>query len=226
MRLSALALAAAAFAAQPLDAGTSRIAATSGARDFLAGETKGVAVSADGKLTLGAALAPRAWADDAADAAVFAAAADASGRVFVATGGGLGRLFVSSGAKVALLFTAPEPNITAVAVAPDGSVVCASSPNGKIYRVDPHTADPAKAGSVLGDPKEAAIWALAFAKDGTLYAGTGNKGRVYRKTPSGPVELFREISDLGTIDPIDGGKPAEGMRRFRVLTTTADSDLQ
>jgi hypothetical protein len=156
----------------------------------------GAAVSADGRLTLGPPLAPRAWPDSASDAAVFAAAGDASGRVFIATGGGLGRLFVSDAKGVTLLFTAPEPNLTAVAVAPDGSVVCASSPNGKVYRVNPKESDPAKAGAILGDPKEAAIWALAFGTDGTLYVGTGNKGRVYRKTPSGTLELFHEIEDV------------------------------
>ncbi|MGZ6987620.1 MAG: hypothetical protein ACXVH0_01520 [Thermoanaerobaculia bacterium] len=192
----ALTLAAVLLAAPPLVGGTPHIAVTSGARDFLAGDAKGVAISADGRLTLGAALATRAWPDDAADAAIFAAAADTSGRVFLATGGGLGRLFVSSSTKVTLLFSAPEPNITAVAVAPDGTVVCGSSPNGKIYRVDPKATDPTASGTVLADPKEAAIWALAFAKDGTLYAGTGNKGRVYRKTPSGSLELFHEIEDV------------------------------
>jgi hypothetical protein len=180
----------------PLGAGTPRITVTSGAREFLAGETKGVAISAEGKLTLGAALAGRAWPDDAADAAVFAAASDAGGRVFVATGGGLGRLFVTKGEKVSLVWSAPEPNVTAVAVAPDGTVVCATSPNGKVYRVDTKATDPSKAGSVVGDPKEAAIWALAFAKDGTLYVGTGNKGRVYRKTSAGALELFHEIEDV------------------------------
>src|ERR1035441_2840726 len=192
----ATALAAAFLVSPPLGAGTPRIAVTAGARDFLAGDTKGVAVSADGRLMLGAALAGRAWPDDGKDASGFGAAADSSGRVFVATGGGLGRLFVSTDAKVTLLFTAPEPNITAVAVAPDGLVVCASSPNGKIYRVDPKATDPAKSGAVLAEPKEAAIWALAFARDGTLYVGTGNKGRVYRKTPLGVLELFHEIEDV------------------------------
>ena len=47
MRRPALALAAAILAAPQLRAGTPRIAATSGARDFLAGDAKGVAVSAD-----------------------------------------------------------------------------------------------------------------------------------------------------------------------------------
>jgi hypothetical protein len=191
----ALALALAA-PAPPLLAATSRVAVTAGARDFLAGEAKGAAVSADGRLTLAPPLAPRAWPENAADAAVFAAAGDASGRVFVATGGGLGRLFVSDAKGVTLLFTAPEPNVTAVAVAPDGSVVCASSPNGKIYRVNPSEPDPARAGAVVGDPKEAAIWALAFGPDGTLYAGTGNKGRVYRQRKGGALELFHEIEDV------------------------------
>src|SRR6195952_5346560 len=38
-------------------------------------------------------------------------------------------------------------------------------------------------------------------------------------------ELFSEIEDLGTIEPLDGGRAADGMRRFRVLTTTSDSQL-
>ncbi|HVO51714.1 MAG TPA: hypothetical protein VMV60_12015 [Thermoanaerobaculia bacterium] len=191
-----LAICFALLAASPLFAATSRVAVTIGARDFLAGEAKGTAVSADGRLTLAPPLAPRAWPENAADAAVFAAAGDASGRVYVATGGGLGRLFVSDANGVRLLFTAPEPNLTAVALAPDGAVVCASSPNGKVYRVSPKETDPAKAGVVLGDPKEAEIWALAFGPDGTLYAGTGNKGRIYRKTPTGTLELFHEVEDV------------------------------
>ncbi len=38
-------------------------------------------------------------------------------------------------------------------------------------------------------------------------------------------ELFREIPDLGTIDAIDGGQAADGMRRFRVVTASGDSEL-
>jgi two-component system chemotaxis sensor kinase CheA len=39
------------------------------------------------------------------------------------------------------------------------------------------------------------------------------------------VDLFKEITDLGTIEPLDGGKGAEGMRRFKVVTTSTDNEL-
>ncbi|BAL97272.1 chemotaxis protein CheA [Rubrivivax gelatinosus] len=39
------------------------------------------------------------------------------------------------------------------------------------------------------------------------------------------VELFKEIADLGTIEPLDAGRDADGIRRFKVVTTTPDNDL-
>ncbi len=39
------------------------------------------------------------------------------------------------------------------------------------------------------------------------------------------VELFKEIVDLGTIEPLDGGQPSDGLRRFKVVTTSSDEDL-
>jgi two-component system chemotaxis sensor kinase CheA len=39
------------------------------------------------------------------------------------------------------------------------------------------------------------------------------------------VELFKEIADLGTIEPLDGGRAEEGLRRFKVLTASSDNDL-
>ena len=39
------------------------------------------------------------------------------------------------------------------------------------------------------------------------------------------IELFKEIIDLGTIEPLDGGKAADGMRRFKITTTSTDNDL-
>ena len=39
------------------------------------------------------------------------------------------------------------------------------------------------------------------------------------------VELFQEISDLGQIEPLDAGRAADGLRRFKVSTSSSDSDL-
>ena len=39
------------------------------------------------------------------------------------------------------------------------------------------------------------------------------------------LELFSEITDLGTIESLDGGHASDGMRRFRVVTTSSDADL-
>ena len=37
--------------------------------------------------------------------------------------------------------------------------------------------------------------------------------------------LFNEITNLGTIEAIDCGQPSDGIRRFRVVTTSTDADL-
>jgi two-component system chemotaxis sensor kinase CheA len=39
------------------------------------------------------------------------------------------------------------------------------------------------------------------------------------------VDLFKEIPDLGTIEPLDGGQASDGIRRFKVVTSSTDSDL-
>ncbi len=39
------------------------------------------------------------------------------------------------------------------------------------------------------------------------------------------VELFQEITGLGQIEPLDAGRDADGMRRFKITTTSSDNDL-
>ncbi|MEI6028275.1 MAG: chemotaxis protein CheW [Betaproteobacteria bacterium] len=38
-------------------------------------------------------------------------------------------------------------------------------------------------------------------------------------------DLFDEIPGLGTIEPLDGGQSSDGMRRFKLLTTSSDNEL-
>jgi two-component system chemotaxis sensor kinase CheA len=39
------------------------------------------------------------------------------------------------------------------------------------------------------------------------------------------VDLFKEITDLGIIETLDGGQSADGMRRFKITTASSDNDL-
>ena len=39
------------------------------------------------------------------------------------------------------------------------------------------------------------------------------------------VELFSEIPDLGSIEPLDAGRDADGVRRFKLVTSSSDNDL-
>jgi two-component system, chemotaxis family, sensor kinase CheA len=39
------------------------------------------------------------------------------------------------------------------------------------------------------------------------------------------VDLFGEIVDLGSIEPLDAGQASDGMRRFKVVTTSSDTEL-
>jgi len=39
------------------------------------------------------------------------------------------------------------------------------------------------------------------------------------------LDLFKEIAELGTMEPLDAGQSADGMRRFKVVTRSSDNDL-
>ncbi|WP_348756570.1 chemotaxis protein CheA [uncultured Aquincola sp.] len=39
------------------------------------------------------------------------------------------------------------------------------------------------------------------------------------------ADLFKEIADLGVIEPLDAGRAADGMRRFKITTSSPDNDL-
>ncbi len=69
----------------------------------------------------------------------------------------------------------------------------------------------------------------------TTAAAPGKPGARARVLTVGPLqdpqqaealfELFREIPDLGSIDALDGGQAADGLRRFRIITATPDAEL-
>jgi hypothetical protein len=85
-----------------------------------------------------------------------------------------------------LLWTADQPEIFAVAVDAKGIVYAATSPDGKVYRIEKGKATEYFA------PEARYIWALTFAADGALFVGTGDQGKIFRVTAAGRGEVYYE----------------------------------
>ena len=84
--------------------------------------------------------------------------------------------------------------------------------------------------SVLADaPVEAAAPAASAASVPASKLARGLELRVGPlndpKDADNLIDLFKEIVDLGTIEPLDGGQASDGIRRFKVVTTSSDDDL-
>ncbi len=85
-----------------------------------------------------------------------------------------------------LIWTADQPEIFAVAVDSAGVLYAATSPDGKVYRIEKGKA------TEFFAPQAKYIWALAFASDGSLYVGAGNPGNIYRVDKTGKAETYYE----------------------------------
>lgn len=154
--------------------------------DFLGGEIEGLVVTARGSLRAGPAMTRVAGVDDPF---VLSQAVGDDGSRFIGTGNA-GKVYRLSGNDLKLLYTAPEPEIYAMAFS-RGSLYVASSPNGKVYRVDPRSG----AATEFFDPKEAFIWALTVLPDGSLAAATGIEGRLFRIEPNGKGKVWYDAPE-------------------------------
>jgi hypothetical protein len=70
--------------------------------------------------------------------------------------------------------------VHAMAAAPNGGLYVATSPDGKIYKVDRNGS-----GTPFFDPEAKYIWALAVDAKGNVFAGTGEKGIIYKIAADG-----------------------------------------
>jgi hypothetical protein len=169
--------------------------------DFIRGRFNGLSLSREGRLS----LSPKVETLFTSDQPVIWALAQApNGAIYAATGH-RGRLYKIDGpGKSTLLWTAPEPEIFALAMVPSsvdrsnvdrsgvdrsgvdrsGAVYAATSPDGKVYRIENGKATEYFA------PKARYIWSLAVGPDGALYVGTGEQGKVFRVDSAGRGELW------------------------------------
>jgi hypothetical protein len=151
------------------------------AEDFLAGDIEGFAVTSRGELRPGPSLKKVATFTDPF---VLSQVGAPNGDHFFGTGNE-GKVYRLRGTELKAVYTAPEPEVYAVAFH-DGAVYVGSSPNGKVYRVDPNDGK----ASVFYDPKQAYIWAMEFLPNGDLAVATGVDGKLFRVTPKGEGKVL------------------------------------
>jgi sugar lactone lactonase YvrE len=157
----------------------------SAAEEFLAGELEGFAVTSRGELRVAPAMKKIA---SFTDPFVLSQTAAPNGDRFFGTGND-GKIYRLRGEELKLIFTAPEPEIYAVAFV-SGALLAGTSPNGKVYRVDPESGKE----SVFFDPKQAYIWDLEPAGTDVLVA-TGVEGKLFRVNQKGEGTVLYDSPD-------------------------------
>jgi sugar lactone lactonase YvrE len=158
--------------------------------DFEKGTLTHLSLGSDGRLAL-APVVKEIF--DPSVAFLWAIARDSKGNLY-AGGGGLGgsktKLFmVEPGGKAKTLAELDGITIQAIAIDSKDRVYAATSPDGKVYRVETSGATSGKS-EVFYDPKQKYIWALEFSRSGDLFVATGDQGEIHRVTPAGAGSVF------------------------------------
>jgi hypothetical protein len=186
------------------------------ADELLGGEIEGFAVTSRGELRPGPTLRKVATFTDPF---VLSQTAAPNGDRFFGTGND-GKVYRLRGTELKLVYTSPEPEVYSVAFH-DGALFVGSSPNGKVYRVDP---DDGKS-TVYYEPKQAYIWALRFLGNGDLAVATGVEGKLFRVTGAGQGKVWFDGPDThvrSIAERKDGSLLAGGSGKGRIYEVRAD----
>ncbi len=169
------------------------------------GSAEGVAIRSDGVLEAGPA---NSLLYTTGGNYVWSVAADSAGTMYVGTGGSVGGsatvMRVGVDGKAAKVFEGKELGVQALRLMPDGSLIVATSPDGKVYWVPGKAAVATGSGAaVLFDPAQMAekpkyIWDVAVIGQ-TLFVATGAPAAVYQLPLNGlakgsvatPMLLFK-----------------------------------
>lgn len=182
--------------------------------EFEKGTSNGVAISSDGRLELAPALkqlyvSPSTY--------IWAVVSDPQGNAYVAAGSPARVYRVTPDGKSKIIFEAKELQVQALAIDVDGAIYAATSPDGRVYKLQPNLPPPEKKGkqksgkngesseaaaaaasplettyrsSVFFDPKTKYIWDLELDPAGPLYVATGDHGEIYKVERNGEGSLF------------------------------------
>lgn len=156
------------------------------AEEFLGGELEGFAITSRGELLVAPEMRKLA---SFTDPFVLSQSVAPNGDRFFGTGNE-GKVYRLRGSELKAIFTAPEPEIYAVTFR-DGALFAGSSPNGKVYRVDPESGKH----TVFFDPGQAYIWALQPLDGGDVAVATGVEGKLFRVNAKGEGKVLYDATD-------------------------------
>lgn len=154
--------------------------------ELLGGEIEGFALTSRGELRMAPGMRKIATFTDPF---VLSQTVAPNGDRYFGTGND-GKVYRLRSTELKLVFTAPEPEIYAVAFQ-GGAVLVGSSPNGKVYRVDPESG----AHTVFFDPAQAYIWAIEPLDGGALAVATGVEGKLFRVDSKGTGTVLYDAPD-------------------------------
>ena len=193
------------------------------------GSSEGVAIRNDGRLEAGPATS---LLYATGKSYVWSLASDAAGNGYVGLGGTSSGsavvMKVAPDGKAAQFFEGKELAVQALRVLPDGSVLAATSPDGKVYRIPVGGG----AATVFFDPsateeKPKYLWDLAVGKAGEVYVAAGAPAVVYRVSAGGgKAEVLFKTADqhirclmMGTNGTLWAGSDGAGVI-YRFATGT------
>jgi hypothetical protein len=175
--------------------------------EFARGTTKGVALRSDGALELAPVFKPLFTTPSTY---IWSAVADNEGNLYLGAGAPARVYKITPDGKATVIFEPKELQVQALAI--DGnSIYAATSPDGKVYKIERGTAsaskplaevaakdessvptDPNYTSSLFFDPNTKYIWALAMDPNGRgeLYVATGDRGEIFKVSRSGSGSVF------------------------------------
>ena len=166
------------------------------------GSAEGVAIRSDGRLEAGPATS---LLYATGKSYVWSLASDGVGTGYVGLGGtALGSAVVMKATpdgKATQIFAGKELAVQALRAAADGSVLAATSPDGKVYRIPQGSGADSTAAQVVFDPATTAekpkyLWDLAVGKAGEVYVAAGAPAAVYRvPAGGGKAEVLFKTAD-------------------------------
>ena len=150
------------------------------------GSTEGIAIRSDGRLEAGPAVS---LVYDSGKSYVWSLASDNAGNGYLGLGGTTANsaavMKVSPDGKAAKVFEGKELAVQALRVLPDRTILAATSPDGKVYRIGPDGgAATVIFDSATTEEKPKYLWDLAVGNAGEVYVAAGGPALVY-KVPAG-----------------------------------------